>query len=150
MEQNFCSKYELASNSLQKPYEIALASFCSNTCRASELKWLSPATWGYIYCSRLFFQQVPVLSIFVFVLFMCFSILNVCTIRELKMRPRLHITFSRVFFWSTNLQYKYKEAQNAIEKKCSKGKFLGCNTKCQLILDRFFGIYNFKKPTTMK
>ena len=112
MSLEFIYLMELALNGLHvqsqlKPYEIALASFCSNTCRASKLKWLSPATWGYIYCSRLFFSTSSCLVYICFCFIYVFSILNMCTIRELKMRPRLHITFSRVFFWRYYiLQYK--------------------------------------------
>ena len=94
------SKYVLvlASNSLQKPYEIALASFCSNTCRASELKWLSPATWGYIYCSRLFFSTSSCLVYICFCfIYVFFNIERVHYKRIENEAPAAHNVFTSFF-----------------------------------------------------
>ena len=99
------SKYVLvlASNSLQKPYEIALASFCSNTCRASELKWLSPATWGYIYCSRLFFFNKFLSCLYLFLFYLCFfNIEHVHYKRIENEAPAAHNVFTSFF-----LKYKF-------------------------------------------
>ena len=82
----------------KKPCEIALASFCSNTRRASELKWLSPATWGYIYCSRLFFSTSSCLVYICFCfIYVFFNIERVHCKRIENEAPAAHNVFTSFF-----------------------------------------------------
>ena len=103
MSLEFIYLMELALNGLHvqsqlKPYEIALASFCSNTCRASKLKWLSPATWGYIYCSRLFFFNKFLSRLYLFLFYLCFfNIEHVHYKRIENEAPAAHNVFTSFF-----------------------------------------------------